>query len=681
MPTFASVNGNAPLYYVAITITNSQTTATPAPFQQMITINSSNYSSYLASNLQNVNFQDGNGNIIPSWLESGNSNTSTSTIYWVSLANGIGASSSVTIYYCIYATTVNCFNTTNTGVAPQLTSTYAQYDDGANVFTNYWNFAGTSLPSNLTTVSPGYSINNGITFNAVNSDNELIGTTSAIASPGLLETYATGNYGRITLELSTSNTTFTYGGPTYENGYFILYGGYVSPPDNGFDVATTSGSTLTNFSSTTSMPQVFGIGWVATGNEFAYTYTTPSSPTTISSTNSSVSIASSLYILFGQTSSGDTQQGGTWTAYWLRTRAYPPNGVMPSTSLGSLTQSIIVVPTITYSSEGETYSIPTLIKQPLTYSTETETYSIPTLIKQPVKYSIEAETEQQIQTTLEKGSLLQTINYNESETETLKQSIFQTINYNQKEVYSIPTLIKQPINYSEAETEKQILTTLEKGSLLQTINYSESETETLKPQSIFQTINYKQRENYNIQTEIEAKFIYDNNETEKEWLSLLGIPHIKYNNTSLYSILYNNTLSDSKGNFINNLYMHIPFNQTLYPKQINYNLTSSYLPPETNVSTVYASDIIPINLNFTFNISLSANTSTYVVTATVTDSAGNAIPNVVVNFSASGGTVSPTSATTNSSGQCTTTASGANVTVTASATLLGVTIISASVTT
>ena len=592
MPTFASVNGNAPLYYVAITITNSQTTATSAPFQQMITINSSNYSSYLASNLQNVNFQDGNGNIIPSWLESGNSNTSTSTIYWVSLTNGIGASSSVTIYYCIYATTVNCFNTTNTGVAPQLTTTYAQYDNGANVFTNYWNFAGTILPSPWTTIGSGETItvNNGVTITSSGSAWGGIWTGTTTYNP---QAIIADFYGYVSAFTTSYNTNFGYNNPSQTTPYtlYAIANGDLGSGGTGYYLNNYNGSSASTASLGTQSTNTFYVLslWATSSASYgSVNYATPVSLSTdfLAETSAPLDVYTASPTMYLQ---------------WLRTRAYPPNGTMPSTSLGILTKTTIVVPTITYSSEGETYSI--------------------------------------------------------------------------------PTLIKQPINYSEAETEKQILTTLEKGSLLQTINYSESETETLKPQSIFQTINYKQRENYNIQTEIEAKFIYDNNETEKEWLSLLGIPHIKYNNTSLYSILYNNTLSDSKGNFINNLYMHIPFNQTLYPKQINYNLTSSYLPPETNVSTVYASDIIPINLNFTFNISLSANTSTYVVTATVTDSAGNAIPNVVVNFSASGGTVSPTSATTNSSGQCTTTASGANVTVTANATLLGVTITSASVTT
>jgi len=591
MPTFASVNGNAPLYYVAITITNSQSTATPAPFQQQITINSNNYSSYLASNLQNVNFQDGNGNIIPSWLESGNSNTSTSTIYWISLANGIGAGSSVTIYYCIYATSVNCFNTTNTGVAPQLTTTYAEYDDGASVFNFYDNFAGTTLSSKWNANPYGYySVNNGLTVKPAQE--------TCSASPG--EVTSTTNFGANTIFDFYGTPAFsggtawsfgTYGYNPGDAGCITLYGDIVGDANGGnanTRIQAGSNSASATFTQTEGIYTI-----IQTSSQVTAMFNYGSSVSTTSNIGSG-SYPVGFYVGGGMSENAFIQ--------WARVRAYPPNGTMPSTSLGSLTKAIIVVPTITYSSEGETYSIPTLIKQPLTYSTE-------------------------------------------------------------------------------AETEQQILTTLEAGSLLQTINYSESETETLKPQSIFQTINYKQRENYNIQTEIEAKFIYDNNETEKERLSLLGIPPIKYNNTSLYSILYNNVLSDSKGNFINNLYMHIPFNQTLYPKQINYNLTSSYLPPETNVSTVYASDIIPIDFNFTFNISLSANTTTYVVTATVTDSAGNPIPNVVVNFSASGGTVSPTSAITNSSGQCTTTASGANVTVTASATLLGVTITSASVNT
>ena len=42
----------------------------------------------------------------------------------------------------------NLFNTVNDGEAPQLTSTYAEYDDGAAIFLNYYNFLN-SLPGNF----------------------------------------------------------------------------------------------------------------------------------------------------------------------------------------------------------------------------------------------------------------------------------------------------------------------------------------------------------------------------------------------------------------------------------------------------------------------------------------------------------------------------------------------------
>ena len=59
-------------YYVPINLTNSQTTATPAPFQQMINITESTYSSYIAYSGSTANFEYfySNGTIIPSWKRS-----------------------------------------------------------------------------------------------------------------------------------------------------------------------------------------------------------------------------------------------------------------------------------------------------------------------------------------------------------------------------------------------------------------------------------------------------------------------------------------------------------------------------------------------------------------------------------------------------------------------------------
>ena len=48
-------------YYVPINITNSQSTATPAPFQQMINITESSFSNYIAYNGNLANFEIFNG--------------------------------------------------------------------------------------------------------------------------------------------------------------------------------------------------------------------------------------------------------------------------------------------------------------------------------------------------------------------------------------------------------------------------------------------------------------------------------------------------------------------------------------------------------------------------------------------------------------------------------------------
>jgi len=84
-------------YYMPITITNNQSSATPSPFQQMIQININNYSNYMYfdGNIANFEFFTSTGEIIPAWIESNNNGTLT---IWVKLSSGIGANSSITIY-------------------------------------------------------------------------------------------------------------------------------------------------------------------------------------------------------------------------------------------------------------------------------------------------------------------------------------------------------------------------------------------------------------------------------------------------------------------------------------------------------------------------------------------------------------------------------------------------------
>ncbi len=71
--------------YVPIVLSNSEPSATAASFPQLVTINSNALKSFEAGNLQNVEFFNAAGTVLNSWLESGNTNTATSTNYWVNL--------------------------------------------------------------------------------------------------------------------------------------------------------------------------------------------------------------------------------------------------------------------------------------------------------------------------------------------------------------------------------------------------------------------------------------------------------------------------------------------------------------------------------------------------------------------------------------------------------------------
>ncbi len=143
----ASYCGSVPanvVYCVPIGISNYQDAATANSFQQMVNVNSLAYAPYEAGNLQNVEFFYPNGNVINSWLESGNSNTVTNTTYWLKLPQGLPPSSNSVIYLGFGLQSQNFFNGQTVGEAPQLSSTYGQYDDGANVFI-YYNINPTSF--------------------------------------------------------------------------------------------------------------------------------------------------------------------------------------------------------------------------------------------------------------------------------------------------------------------------------------------------------------------------------------------------------------------------------------------------------------------------------------------------------------------------------------------------------
>lgn len=168
--TSVSYKGISPsiLYSVPIIIVNNGTNATPTPFDEEIVVNSSYYTAYENVNLSNVFFSFSNGTTIPSWLQSGNSNTLSNTTYWLRLNQSIAPQSQITVYMSFLPLGNIAFNRVSTGEAPELTSIYGYYDNGADVFNFYSNFSGTSLNGSIWNIasSSQYTVNNGISFNA-----------------------------------------------------------------------------------------------------------------------------------------------------------------------------------------------------------------------------------------------------------------------------------------------------------------------------------------------------------------------------------------------------------------------------------------------------------------------------------------------------------------------------------
>ena len=169
---------NAKSDYISVSVKNGGTSSTPSNFQQMVYFNPSlsSYSGYLASDLGNIRFYAGQ-NELYSWCESGCTSSSTNAVFWVNLGSTvIPAGNTIAINATLLSTSTE-YDGVYAGEAPQLSPTYAEYDNGASVFNFYDNFKGTSLNTNKWPIyaSDGTSgsqseitVNNGLTLTAIN---------------------------------------------------------------------------------------------------------------------------------------------------------------------------------------------------------------------------------------------------------------------------------------------------------------------------------------------------------------------------------------------------------------------------------------------------------------------------------------------------------------------------------
>nr|WP_276978182.1 DUF2341 domain-containing protein [Ferrimicrobium acidiphilum] len=373
--------------YVPVTLTNNQNTATPADFQQLIKVDWSLYAAYLNANLSNVRFY-GSSSLSSSselyaWLENNDTAAAASSNVWVNLLQfSVPASGSATIYMAFLATTVTW--SSHWGLAPELTTKYGQFDNGAKVFEFYDNFSGTALASDWTVSTvdgaPAPAVDNGISFGAGGGGTGLPGqimynnahmfnlpgnfvfdasitqvTTSTVNQAGI------AIWGQLPTAISTEidNTVASTIEPALN---YRLFNVNSAGTIDSVNLATTADSGLMSvlFPSTSVTDMQINYG-------------------PLTANTADVPSASTSYY-FGFT----IQSSTTMSVQWIDVRLYPPDGVMPSVTFGSVGGAPSSTTTVTISSVVQSNSFvsgpPPLLNtnfsapQPGTYTVSFESY-------------------------------------------------------------------------------------------------------------------------------------------------------------------------------------------------------------------------------------------------------------------------------------------------------------------
>ncbi|HMF31123.1 MAG TPA: hypothetical protein VKK79_06900, partial [Candidatus Lokiarchaeia archaeon] len=354
-PTFLPVGSNYPIYYIPVTLSNTQTTATSPNYQVQIIINSNNNALLYATNLSNVNWQDGvgTGTILKSWLESGATNTSTSTTYWVNLGQDtIDHQSQLTIYEMVYATNVMAMNNGNTGAYPSYsgitTGTYGLYDDGWAVFQSFYdNFAGGALNATLWTApNGGATVSNGLTF-ASSATDLYLQSVAATYSP--IVTSFDANWSVVYPNNAGHYLDFGYNSRDGPTNYLQWRG-----VGGATQAITRIASVSTTFATQTTLNgyQIFSV-WSNTTSANAiavYANNNASSTTNVDTT--------SVRLYIENNGGGATLQ--TLNVGWVRLRLTAPNSVSPSVSVGALTTlkpSVSIAPQYAVIDQGNSSSI------------------------------------------------------------------------------------------------------------------------------------------------------------------------------------------------------------------------------------------------------------------------------------------------------------------------------------
>lgn len=324
-----------PIHYVPILIRNNAGTTLPAGFQEMLVVDSKNYSSHISSGWNNVEFTtvpQGGGSRVSAWVESNASSSSNATIVWVKLPYAITPHNTMMIYMNFMPFAVMS-KYGPTGEAPELGRNYGAYDNGAAIFNFYDNFSGTTLNTNLWVNASQFASNpvivrNGLTIGeSASKQNNGYSAVLSLRSfgEGIVDFYGTlldnstqPHYQDVGLVPASSNNACN----------LIDVGSFLGPGYSGLQVI--------NSYCTATYAQGLRFGSPQT-----YSIMVPSlNPTNVTAmVNYSDPISLSFSVITLPQNIGFENQGNAGNLgpiYWIRQRDYPSGGVMPSASFGRM---------------------------------------------------------------------------------------------------------------------------------------------------------------------------------------------------------------------------------------------------------------------------------------------------------------------------------------------------------
>lgn len=342
-----TVSAGNSLGYVPITLTNSQSTGTGSSFQQMITVTSSSYSQYINSGWSNVEFTynapaGSGGTALQAWIESGASNTASSTVVWVNIPAGIAANANAVVYMNFVSGNVMSASGP-TGEASQLSGTYGEYDNIAQVMASgleyqvYYYSGSTCSSASYQDQLYAATLANSVTIS---------GCASFVSSTAPFTTSGTGstqnvdgtneNYVVLNLQEGDSGGSAYPDPPVADNAYswqIKTIGWAEVPSSTTFYVETDDGTAVGDAPSGTSGTTSDWLGGSSNPNNIVSSWTTQSA----AEYSGTVSTAGAYRIEDDYFEDG----GEAYTALWSSQSIsyyhanFPPNGVMPSASFGS----------------------------------------------------------------------------------------------------------------------------------------------------------------------------------------------------------------------------------------------------------------------------------------------------------------------------------------------------------